>query len=208
MIKMELKDIKKKMKNNQKLKIGIDLDDTIWKFHKSFFEYYNDKFGTNHNFEKYFIYSLEKFLNIDAKKVFELLDEFTFSKFGKELELMEGVKEIILKLNDEHEIYFMTARHEGIADLTKNQLKNIFGVDIPILFVFDKEKNIIKEKVDYCMEKNIDILIDDRVKTLKSCLIKGIKTILITQPWNIKEELMESMIRVNNWNEVLEEIEK
>ncbi len=203
---MMLKDMRKKMEI-KKLKIGIDIDDTIWKFHKKFFEFYNNKFGTKLDVNKYYLYSLEKLLNISQEEAFSLLDEFSFSEGSYEFELMEGVIESINELSQKYQIYFITARHEGLFETTFKKLKEYFDFDFEILFVFDKERKLIKEKLDYCLENNINIIIDDRLKTLNSCSEKGIKSILINQPWNKNEELGENIFRVNNWEEVLEKIE-
>lgn len=193
---------------NKKIKIGVDLDDTIWKFHKGFFEYYNNKFGTNHKIENHFDYCLEDRFNISKIEVFNILDEFSYSNFSIEIELMEGAIDSIKKLNEKYEIFFITARHEGLFERTFNHLKKYFDFDFEILFVFDKDRNLIKEKVEYCLDKNIKIMIDDRLKTLNSCSRKGIKGILLNQPWNSGEKIEENIVRVNNWNEILEEIEK
>jgi uncharacterized HAD superfamily protein len=208
MKKMELKDIKKKMINNKKLRIGIDIDDTIWKFHKKFFEYFNEKNGTDYDVGNYKEYSLENFFGINQEEVKELLDGFYDSSHSANFELMEGVKEVILKLNEEHKIYFITAKHEGLNEFTVKKLNEIFGVDFPLFFVFDKNKNLIKKKVDYCLDKGIDILIEDRLKNLNKCAEKGIRGILMNQTWNQEDNLPERIKRVNNWNEVLEEVEK
>lgn len=192
------------MKNN--LKIAIDIDDTIWKFHKRFFEYYNRKNGTNYSEKEYNNYSLDKLLGISSEESFKLYDEFYFSDFENNLELMEGVKEVILKLSEKHKIYFMTARHKGISEMTINKLKDIFGKEFPIFFVFDEEKKVIKEKFDYCLDKGVDIIIDDRLKTLEMCAEKGVKGFLMNQAWNQDENLNEKIKRVNGWNEIMEKI--
>lgn len=204
----EQKGIKRFKEKKTNLKIGIDIDDTIWKFHKKFFEYYNEKNGTNYSHKDYFEYSMEKFFGIDQKKVQELLDDFYSSKYAQDFELMNGVKEIILKLNEKHKIYFITAKHEGLNDFTSQKLKEIFGVDFPIFFVYDKNKDLIKKKADYCMDKGIDILIEDKLTNLEKCVEKGIKGILMNQTWNQKEELHEKIKRVYNWGEIMEKIEE
>ena len=49
----------------------------------------------------------------------------------------------------------------------------------------------------------IDLMIDDHLTNLKSCLNYGIPSFLMDRPWN-KEEEIKGIKRVKNWREILE----
>lgn len=185
------------------MKIGIDLDDTIWKFHEKFFEFYNLKYGTTHKIEDYNIYDMGLFLNLDKKNILALFDEYESLEKYKILPLMDDVERVLLELNKEHEIYFITARSERTKDIVIERLKKIFlHSNQRVFFTHDENWNKIFEKVDFCLREGIDFMIDDNLKNLELCFNKGIKGILLTHPWNKYIEINFNIIRVNSWKEV------
>ncbi|MFB5637734.1 MAG: hypothetical protein ACE5RF_04920 [Nitrosarchaeum sp.] len=191
---------------NKKIKIGIDLDDTVWKFHEKFFEFYNEKYGTSYSVDNYDIYNFEEFLGITREQVFSLLDEHeTLDKY-KKIPLLDFVKESLLELDKKYEIHFITARADYQKDLILSRLSEIFDRELPIFFQYDENRNEKCGKVDYCLENGIKIMIDDGYHNLIKCSENGIKCFLIDYAWNKEKELNENIIRVNNWKEIMEEI--
>ncbi len=57
------------------------------------------------------------------------------------------------------------------------------------------------EKADLCIEKGINIFIEDRPDTADSIARKGIRSYLLNRPWNAKEEILPSVIRISSLNE-------
>ena len=150
-IKLENKQKLLELIQNKKLRIGIDLDDTIWKFTERFFEYYNNKFNTNFIISQHKKTSFEKCFNISTKEVFSLFDDFSESSYSKDFELIKDSLDSINKLNEIHSIYFITARHEGLFEETILKLQKYFDFKFKLLFVYDSSRKLIKRKVDYCL---------------------------------------------------------
>ena len=69
------------------------------------------------------------------------------------------------------------------------------------------EYQLISDKLTFCKEHRIDILIEDSYETCRELSDNGIKSILMTTKMNIDIETKE-IVRVNNWDEIYEEIEK
>ena len=65
----------------------------------------------------------------------------------------------------------------------------------------------ISDKLTFCKEHGIDVLIEDSYETCRELTDNGIKSILMTTKMNGDIEDKE-IVRVNNWNEIYEEIEK
>lgn len=190
------------------MKIGIDLDDTVWKYHEKFFEFYNHNNGTEHKLEDFNEYSINNFLNLSEEEVKFLLDTFDESIFFEEVLFLEGFLESFKILSEKHEIYFITARPSKTLDTVIKRMRKFLSENPKIHFVINSETNTRKEKVEYCRELGIDVMIDDAFHHLELCSKDGINGLLIDYPWNQKEELPENITRVKNWEEILLEIEK
>lgn len=65
----------------------------------------------------------------------------------------------------------------------------------------------ISDKLTFCKEHEIDVLIEDSYETCRELADNGIKSILMTTKRNSDIEDKE-IVRVNNWDEIYEEIEK
>lgn len=194
------------VKKMNKEKICIDLDDTIWEFHKIFFDFYNRKFGTNYKIEDYNIYDFPKFFNLTGKEVLEIFQEFQKTEFSKNLKLLENAKEILNEISESYEIYFVTARHEGLKEETFNELKNLFNFEFKTFFTRrEKDHSEIMSKARYCEENGIKIIIEDKLETVLECAAQGMKCILLNYPWNQREDLNENITRVENWEEIRRE---
>jgi uncharacterized HAD superfamily protein len=191
----------------KKKKIGIDLDDTIWKFHEKFFEYYNNRFGTNFFVEDYIVYDMEKFLGIKRDNIFLFFDDYEKHEDYRILPLIDYVEDVFLEVLEKYDVYFITARSSRTADLVKERIFRHFGVDVKTVFIHDDNWNKIEEKVDFCLREGIELLIDDSYYNLKLCAEKGVKGILLTYPWNKDKKLVDGIIRVNNWKEIMDVFE-
>jgi uncharacterized HAD superfamily protein len=191
------------------MKIGIDLDDTVWKFHEPFFEFYNEKFGTNYKIEEYNSYNLEIFLGINRKETFKLFDEYESLKKYQYLPLLKNVKEglkVVYKNFDE--VHYITARPIFHEKLVKKRLSNIIKEEPKLFFQLDENRKKIFDKSDYCLEKGINIMIDDGYHNLENCSKKGIYSILLDYAWNRNKSLNRNIVRVKNWKEIIEKLER
>ena len=84
--------------------------------------------------------------------------------------------------------------------ITKKSLDNF---NIP----YDSLNLHISDKLTFCKEHEIDVLIEDSYETCRELADNGIKSILMTTKMNSDIEDKE-IVRVNNWDEIYEEIEK
>lgn len=187
-------------------KIGIDLDDTIWIFHEKFIEFYNNKFNTKFNVGDFNEYNLIKFLNINEEELHNLFLEFEKDDY-KILPEIENARDSIIKLSSYYDIYFVTARPFFYDELIKFRLRDIFNLNFPVFYQYDENRNKIKEKVDFCIEEGISIMIDDALHNLIPMARVGIDCYLLDYPWNRVESLSEKIIRVKNWEEILNFLE-
>lgn len=189
------------------MRIGIDIDDTTLVTVKSMLKY-ADKYdiedlhhqGKNNNFglikNRYYL-----------KELYGWDDETKFSFFNKyyksvleECVPFTNSPEVIRKLkHDGHEIYFITARLTNIKDCDVENITNetFTKYDIP----YDKLIVNAKEKLQYILDNEIDLYIEDSYETCKELENYGIKTILVTTKMN-ENIADDKVIRVDNWDEI------
>lgn len=192
----------------EKLKLGIDLDDTVWKYLEELIKYYNSKNGTHYNPMEFEDYSLLKSINLNETEAWNLLIDFEENYFCNETILLDGFLEIFERIRNKFEIYFITARPK-ITESTINEKVKLFGGNnIPVYYCREIPRENQIPKIEVCKDLGIDIMIDDGLYNLNDCSVNGIKCLMIDYPWNQTDELHENIVRVKNWVEIEEELNK
>jgi len=189
------------------MKIGIDIDNVVADLSKGFCDFYNlsnDKCINLEDFEGYYLTSV---LPIKKEEEYPLWKTYHDSDHFDNMGLLENAKEIIDLLKKENELVFITARHPEWKEKTVQFIRKHFPEDnFEIVFSGDIYQTG-KGKGEICSEKGINLIIEDHHEKSKEYASQGIRVILIEQPWNKSVE-HERIIKVSNWNQVLEIIKK
>ena len=190
----------------KKIKVGIDIDDVVVQFVKSYLRRYNQLFDKNVKVAEINTYDLWKPLKISRQESINLVLDFYDSPEFDDLELVEGVKDGLEKLSEEYLIYLITARHESTKDKTKKYFNSKFSENgYEILFAGDFFGEN-KSKAELCKEFDIKIMVEDNGAYAFDCASKGIKTFLLDKPWNKDYQKHENLIKVKNWKEIMEKL--
>ena len=193
------------------MRIGIDIDGVLtdleqWQldFGEKFFSKYNKRVVNRDGYETHEIFDVE-----------EALDDLFWNKYYKDyttnVEVRKFASEIISKLKNEgFEIYIITARGNWLPtdnSMTKDECNNI---------VIDwLSKNNIKydkiifspeDKLDICLNNNIDIMIEDKVDNINKISSK-LPVICFHAGYN-KECEGTNIIRCYSWYDVYLTINK
>ena len=193
------------------MKIGIDIDDTTFLTVKAMLKYADifeeeisgiptnrDGFGLIKN-----RYYLKALYGWDEKTRFAFFDKY-YKNVLEECIILPNANEVIQKLKEEgNEIHFITARLMNIKNcdtetITKNSLDKF---NIP----YDSLNLHINDKLTFCKDNGIELLIEDGYETCKELMDNGIQSILMTTKMNANIE-DGNIVRVNNWNEIYEKI--
>jgi uncharacterized HAD superfamily protein len=120
--------------------------------------------------------------------------------------MLPNADKTIQKLKEEGDtIHFITARLMNIAEcdteeITKDSLRNF---NIP----YDSLNLHISDKLTFCKENGIELLIEDSYETCIELTDNGIKSILMTTKMNADIN-DDGITRVNNWDEVYQKIQE
>lgn len=187
------------------MRIGIDLDNTITNLHESIIKYgliYDKRIGGN------------GIKNRDAYEIEEIFDwnEQDYTNFRKyvtenvlqNIEPRKDVCKYLEKIQDEHEIYIITARNnkeiKNIYDFTYNWLIN---KKIP----FNKliiEKN---DKGKACYDNRIDVFVDDLTEHLDKASKNVNKVYIFNNVFNNTKE-NDKYERLYSFEELYKKINK
>ena len=195
------------------MKIGIDIDDTTFLTVKSMLKY-ADKFeeeisGVPTNRDSFGLiknrYYLKALYGWDEKTKFDFFDKY-YKNVLEECTMLPDANKIIRKLRDEGDtIHFVTARLMNIknCDTEKITQKSLKDFGIP----YDSLNLHVSDKLKFFKENKIDLCIEDSYETCRELTDNGIKSILMTTKMNVDIDAKE-IVRVNNWNEIYDEVEK
>lgn len=187
--------------------LGIDIDDTITRtteqtdiFAKEYTEkVLNREFSINlDTYDPMWVQAAYGWTKEDEKGFWNLYYE-------KDMDMVkpkENAIEVINELYKNHEIILITARWDYesgiIKKITEDWLER-HDVHYHKLFI----NHVDKRKIS--MENNIDLFIDDSLKTCREIESIGIKTLLMTSRRTDKIDV-GSIIKVNSWDEILQKI--
>ncbi len=193
------------------MRIGIDIDDTTFITVKAMLKYgdiYDKEVvggkGINGNLglitNRYYLKALYGW---DEQTKFHFFDTY-YKNILEESYPMENAENVIKRLKQNHEIYFITARLLGIknCDTEKITIDSLKKYHI----LYDKLIINASNKLKFCLENHIEIFIEDSFDTCKELEEHGIKTFLMTTKMNESIE-SDNIERVSNWIELKKKIE-
>jgi len=192
------------------MKIGIDIDEVLAEFMEAFFGYYESAFG-----EKYFVKDIRDYYSdfsrisgLNRKKFLEIMDDFYRTGFYRKTRPVDGAVKAVGELSGRHELFAITARSEKVKKETMEFLeKHFLDVSFKVFFSNELHEGANIKKEDICKGLGIGVLVEDSGKYAICYAEAGIKVLLLDKPWNQGVE-HENIIRVNNWDEVLNEIRR
>jgi len=178
------------------VKIGIDLDGTIFMTYEKMQERYKASTGKEFNLELVLDFAL---VRNPLERVW-LFKYFRSEACYKMIETYPDAVYSILKLKEVHEIYFITARPRKIRKVAIETLKEHFEISNPaqsIIFCKAEDKVRIAKNLD------IKVLIEDNINL--GAIPPEIRILLLKQEWNKK--INNSGVEVvDSWKEILDKL--
>lgn len=190
----------------KKNKIGIDIDEVVVNFIETFLKYSNLKYNTQSLFEDVTTYNLwECGLFNSKEESIKRICEFQNSDYFDKIDFIDGAKKGIENIADIYDIYFITSRPNEIKDKTKSFFYSNFPKN-RYKFIFSGEIYGGKTKSKICDELGIKVMVEDNSDYALDCAKRNIKTFLLDKPWNRNHEEHKNIIKVKNWENLIEKI--
>lgn len=172
-------------------KVGIDLDDTLYKLVSPLLERYNAKYQDSLKEKDITDYDIEKFLNPACKNIFK---EFCDKELVRSLTIAPKIVQALTELHRVADVYFITATRPVML----HEKHKLLSKEIS----WYKSKHLIS-----CQDKSLlrmDIMIDDNMDTLRECSANACVGLLIDKPWNTTEYGTAMIKRFYNTVEAIE----
>lgn len=192
--------------------IAVDIDDVLSNFAQELIALSNQKWGTNLTLDDYTEHWGEMW-KVDDEIVKKRSDELHDAELAFKLKHSSDARPILKKLSKKYRLVLVTSRRQVITQETKVWIdkffKDIFE-DLHFTGFYDTKNHasvqIQSTKVEILKQVGADYLIDDQPKHCFAAARTGIKALLFgVYPWNQNiKELPKGVIRVKNWQEVLE----
>jgi uncharacterized HAD superfamily protein len=186
------------------MKIAIDVDEVLAEQLDSLVKFYEEETGQYVSKEEFFSYNWADVWKISLEEAIEWDRKFKESPYFENISVVEGAKEAIQKLKDEHEIYVVTSRPIEFKQKTVEWLWNHFGIDESRIFLsgdFHRTQGKTKEQI--CSDLGISVIIDDRGDFGLNYARVGMKVLMPDKPWNQEFE-HENLIRCDGWEGILD----
>ena len=174
------------------VKIGIDYDSTLFNTIDVWIDLYNKKYNDKLTINDFKFWDIHKSLPKEkSNKFYSILDN---NELWENIKPLNNAVEVVKDLNEEYEVYIITATHHNHIKIKSEILLKYFP--------FIEYKQIIS-----CYYKqiiNVDIMIDDNLENL----IGGkYRKILIDYPWNRDvDDYDRGIERFKNWKEIRGEL--
>ena len=186
--------------------VAVDIDDVIYPLVPSLIEYLGTKHQVRLSEQDFKEYDLRKVWGggpIEAAEIFEGYKESS----GVHVAPINGAREALHALSKNYQVIILTSRdisnHERTNSWITHHFPEIFE-DVHLLGN-KQDSEAFREKADVCKELGVYCLIDDNLRHVLETSALGIKTILFGYyPWNQSDKLPAGVVRVKNWQEVLE----
>ena len=190
------------------MKIGIDIDGVLTDIEKYICDY-GTKFCYENNIPiniEHIYYDERKLFGWDKEQDTKFWNDY-LENYVKNSKPRDCTVEVINKLKEHNEIYLITARNdyglpledrEKMPEFTKKWLEDNKIYYDKLVFKPDSEK------LDYCLENGIDVMIEDSPNNVKNISSK-MKVMCYNCMYNEGIE-GENIIRVYGWYDILEKM--
>ena len=185
--------------------IGVDLDEVLAEFTEGFLAYHNESEGTGYRKEDFHTYHFEEIIGGSKKEVVgKILEFYKSPEFGG-TKPVDGSVEAIRLLRQQHQLVVVTARPISIRQATEQWLlrhfpemfDDIYYTYNPYSGRGDSPKSAV------CLERNINILIDDAPENIMDFTNHPTRVLLFERPWNKIARVPENIQRVSSWQEIV-----
>ena len=197
-----------------KTRILLDLDGVIANFYHGFATFLNEKYGCtldpSRDPKKYeFIdwgCGVDK-IDFDAAS----LDWIRHNGFEK-LPAYEGAETFAQELLNNYNVYIVTARIGDWEQIFSAELKNKIKKNtfnwLRKLGIPSNKLYFARDKVPFCQEKGISIMIEDKLETALRASKEGIHTVLMNRGYNGSKADRLRVYRAFNYDEALALLKK
>ena len=185
--------------------IGIDLDEVLSCFVRSFLIHYNQKHGTDFREEDFRSYDFEDTIGGNLESTILERNDFFGSPEFDSITPVAGSIESVDSLSQSHGLYVVTSRVSELKDRTLDWLDRYYRNKFRDVILTGDAVHAGKcTKPEICMNLGVELFVEDNLKYAKSFIDSGMEVLLLDRPWNRSGDVG---VRVYNWGEIVEYVQ-
>jgi len=173
-----------------KLRIAVDIDGVISDFVGTFIPLVKERYGIELSQDDIYVHDLFLVLGITEQETQELIIE----TLRRPIRPIPGAVKALKKINSNHDVHIITARHPSAQEITKQWLSD-HKIQYDSLIW-------LKEGNKHLLEKKFDIVIDDHLRELLGFHGKVKHLVVFDHPWNRTKNVKALVRRVYTWNDI------
>ena len=182
-----------------KLNLCIDIDGTITGAYY-WLDIANRYFEKNIKPSEVKVYDIHEVLKV-PRQVYLKFYEMYGEEIHTQADLRQNAKEVLWKLNQKHNLYYITAREKRLEEVTKGWFHRN-ALPQGELYLLGSHY-----KVNQAKKLSCDIFIEDRYENAIQLALAGFEVLLMDCNYN-RLPLIPGITRVYNWKEVYKVIEE
>lgn len=179
--------------------MGIDLDDVLMDFNGALNVFYNALYNTSHKVEDITTYDYSLFWGIPLEKTFEIIEQFYVSIDHKRALPKKGAVKALNMLKKDFHLVVITARSPDFKEVVERWINLHFPKTFENIYFSHK-------KSETCEELGVELFIDDALHNALDVGRPDRPVYLFDAPWNQNTDLPEYIIRVREWDEIVERL--
>lgn len=187
--------------------IAVDIDEVLMPHFQDLVDWYNQNYGTKLTLANNHPKNTEGWGTDSFDEAVRRVQKFLVSDTFKNSQPFEEAKAAVRHLAKNYRMVIITAREDIVKETTYRWLKTHFE-DIFEETHFTSAYSLqgkARHKADIAKEIGADYLIDDSTEHIEKALETGITALLFGEyPWQADKVVLKGVIRVKNWQEVLE----
>jgi uncharacterized HAD superfamily protein len=187
--------------------IAVDIDDVLVPHVEDLISWHNKEYGTKMDLVHYHSKNPKDWGSETIEEAIKRVQRFFTTREFLEAQPINEAAEVLKKLSENFRLIVITARDNIIEDATRSWLDKHF----PEIFHethFTARFNLgnqNRSKSAVALAADAKFLIDDTLENALGAAAEGIEVLLFgNYPWNQMEKLPKGMVRVKDWQEVLE----
>jgi uncharacterized HAD superfamily protein len=191
------------------MKIAVDLDEVLAEEIREFLKWYNLQYGTEWTFDDAMDSHWPIFLGNTLEEAVDDIHRFFETESYQNLPVVAGAQEGIAELIKDHELYVVTGRQNVVQKITYDWLDRNFPNSFKVVEFtnsYSKDGSPTLTKGEVCERLGCEVLIDDDTRHVESLMKHGVRLIVMNKPWNGYHRLPASVLRADNWGEIVEAV--
>jgi uncharacterized HAD superfamily protein len=190
--------------------IAVDIDEVLMPHFQDLIDWYNKQYGTELTLLDNHPTDPRPWGTDSFEEAIRRVHRFFDTQMFKDSKPFSEAKHAVRKLSRNYEMIVITARDTILERVTRDWLDEHFK-ELFTATHFTARYNLegeIQTKASVALTNKTDYLIDDALDHCEDAAKVGIKALLFGDyPWNQTDKLPKGVVRVKNWQEVLDYFE-